>query len=139
MIFAVPNTTFGNLWWLGLRVNKFYWWDYHSCSWPGDYELHHRGALQIATSMRIFSYDRWSNGSSWTQQLEALAAEDVSSLHLTWWTKRTELRQPAEVLRFVLDRAVRLAGGAAALSTAQRTCVRGARAWLDRIYPKLSL
>ena len=96
VIFAVPNTTFGNLWWLGLKVNKFYCapacvsvtpmprvarrgrparasrsagWDYHSCSWPGEYELRHRSELQIATSMRILPYSRWDNG-SWTDQLE---------------------------------------------------------------------
>ena len=66
---------------------------------------------------------------------QALAAHNVSSVHLTWWTRRVELGQPREVLRFVLDRAVRLAGGMTVLPAAQQTCVHAARSWLEREYP----
>lgn len=75
----------------------------------------------------------WEPAAAWAAHVEELAAAGYESIHLYNWRIRPMTGQIAAVERAVLERAVRLRGGAQGLSSGEAKCYREAVAWLDAL------
>lgn len=134
ILVAKPNSTFGNWWWRRLERWPGLKWSTHSCVWPLEFERAHPEHLQVALSVRTFPFYRLNASMSWAGHVAALAARNVTAIHLTGTDRSVGKRgeQLLPVMRAALDHAIRAREARGVrLTPAQRTCLRTARQWME--------